>query len=186
MSSYEIQNDEVTFGVVFSNQGDYTEVITAGDVTLSPKSKPDQMSVHELEECFQHITIESRKAIHHYYTVKFDSEQILKPNAINKEMPQNLVFNFSALSPENKQFVASKKIGTITHNLLTRKIKEIWIATSKLTFNFNDKDAIDGLGRMVLPNISEKDEQYGCRRKEDEINKQASTRYKINDLEKEK
>jgi len=180
VSSYEIQNDEVTFGVVFNNQGDFTEVVTSGVITLREKPDPERQENFALEYCFQPITIESKKAIHRYYTVQFALSKPVNPAIDSEARIRRMEIEFVALSSENKRFQTSLDIGSITQNTLTSKIKELAIPTSTLAFNFSSKKT-EELGTIHLGDDPKKDEPGGCRRKDDEVGSRTSWTVKLED-----
>lgn len=164
VSSAEIRDHEITFGVVFNNPGDYTEVITNGKITLRQKANSSFLSGHNLENCFQPITIESKKAMHRYYTVQIPLSHVLEKAPKGSDLTHHMVIGFNALSPSGKDVSTALALGTITHSTSTGKIERLEIPKNTTSFNFSLKNENEGLGSHFVPDSWKPNPSITCRR----------------------
>lgn len=164
VSSAEIRDHEVTFGVVFNNPGDYTEVVTNGDISLGQRANSNVFSGHYLESCFQPITIESKKAMHRYYTVQIPISDMLEKSPKEGDLTHHILIGFKALSPSGKEVGTSLALGTITHSTSTGKIEKLEIPKNIASFNFSPKNEKEGLGSLFVPNTWKPSPSITCHR----------------------
>ena len=171
VSQIEANKNQITFGVIIKNDGDYTEVITGGDVLLDSSPNDVGSMAHSLEHCFQPIVIEAKHATHNFYTINLlpDDFKLLSGKEHNMRF---LTISFDALTPDGSQASLPLILGTLKFDPAIRRLTELDLPNSVRTFDLSKQKGTSGMG---VQGVRDDDAQsatvraYTCQRKPEDI-----------------
>lgn len=171
VSQIEANKNQITFGVIIKNDGDYTEVITGGDVLLDSSLDDVGSMAHSLEHCFQPIVIEAKHAAHNFYTINLAPEdfELLGEKETDTRF---LTISFDALTPDGAQTSLPLLLGTLKFDPAVRRLTDLNLPNNVKTFDLSKQKATSGLGSR---GVGDNDAQpatvraYTCQRKPEDI-----------------
>lgn len=158
----EVKNDSITIGLIFRNNGDYSEVIENASLSLAEKEDSNFLYAYELDGCFQPILVEPQKAAHHYYTIQIPTSSF-DAKITQSEMIRHFgIIEFEFVSPTGQKIRQSMNFGEIGHNLRTGKIEEVEFPKNVMEFDFKKQPTEGGLGRLYVPETWKPNPKYSC------------------------
>lgn len=166
----EANKNQITFGVLIKNDGDYTEVITGGDVFLSSPGAVGDMA-HSLEHCFQPIVIEAKHAAHNFYTIDLAlvDFELLGGRETDTRL---LTISFDTLTPDGAQTSLPLHLGALKFDPATRRLTNLDLPKNVKIFDLSKEKGTSGLGSR---GVGDDDAQpasvraYTCQRKPEDI-----------------
>lgn len=148
-SSIDPAGTEITFGIIYQNTGDFTEIITDASASLSSSKDPNVSWADNLEDCFNPIVIKPGETIHKYYTARLPYYGLNKESAKNGNIESNLTILFSALMPNAKTQSFGLFIGEIQHRAAEGTFSNLDIRHNVLKVKFDNAPA--GAFSLSLP-----------------------------------
>lgn len=151
-SSIDPGGDEITFGMIYQNTGNYTEVITDADAFLRDNKSPTVSWGNTLEECFEPIVLKPGETIHKYYTVKLPYYGFEKTSGKNGNLESDLILSHSVLMPNAGSERFTLNIGEAKHRAVEGTFSDLRIKKNILKVEF--EDARIGASSQSIPNRS--------------------------------
>lgn len=158
----EVKNDSLIVGLIFRNNGDYSEVIQYASLSMAGKRDSNVRHAYDLDGCFQPILVEPQKAAQHYYTIQ------IPISSLDEKIPQGGMvrqfgsIDFEFISPTGQKIRQSMDFGKIGLNLRTGKIEEVEFPKNVMEFNFKKQPEEGGLGRLYIPDTWKPNPKYTC------------------------
>jgi hypothetical protein len=152
VSSIDPGGDEITFGMIYQNTGNYTEIITDADASLRDNKSPTVSWGDTLEDCFAPIVLRPGDAIHKYYTVKLPYYGFEKTPDKNGNLESDLILSYSVLMPNAGSERFTLNIGEVKHRAVEGTFADLRIKKNILKVEF--EDARIGASSQSIPNRS--------------------------------
>lgn len=152
VSSIDASSDEITFGIIYQNTGNYTEVITDAFASLRDKTSPTVSWGDTLEDCFVPVALKPSDAIHKYYTVKLPYYGFEKIPDKDGNLESNLTLTYTVLMPNAASQRFNLDVGEVQHRAAEGTVADLHINKNVLKVRF--EDAHTGASSLSIPDRS--------------------------------
>ena len=149
VSSVDPGGDRITFGVIYSNTGDYTEIITGASASLLENTDSNMAWSDVMEDCFAPIVVKPGDAIHKFYTVRLPYYGFKRVLNEGGKIESHLEISHNVLMPNGGSQRFELMVGKVAHRAAGDAFSSIDIENNVLKVNFEDSPV--GLGSTTLP-----------------------------------
>jgi hypothetical protein len=138
VTSIDPGGDKITFGTLYKNTGDYTEIITDASASLREDTNSSVSWGDFLEDCFTPIILKPGDAIHKYYTAKLPYYGTNRAPDKDGNIQSELTISYHALMPNAETENFTLMAGTVKQRMSNGTFSDLSIKNRVLKLSFEN------------------------------------------------